>query len=568
MNQVAARWFVTRPPDPDQVTALSQALNLPPTLAALLVQRGYTTREAAVTYLRPPLDGLSDPLGLQDMSRAVDVIARAVRAGDTILVHGDYDVDGQCGTALLTRTLRAADANVVPFVPHRLRDGYDFGPAGVAAAQEHRAAVIITVDCGVTAHAAVARAKELGHAIVVTDHHVPGQLPAADAILNPHRQDGNATYQPFCGTGVAFKLAQALVGELKLPANLPLYLLDLVALASVADIVPLVGENRTLVRAGLKMLAASRWPGVRALVTVTGFAEREIRAGHVGYILAPRLNAVGRLGDAKDGLRLLLTDDDDEARRIAGELEAINARRQHMDQEILDQAIEDIEQQVDLDREYALVLARDGWHPGVIGIVASRIVERFGRPTILIALDGDEGRGSGRSIPEFDMHQALVTCSPLLSRFGGHAMAAGLTVRRDVVPQFREALNAVAREVLEPDDLVPTQRIDLMVQLDQLDFRLEKMLRALEPCGPGNPAPVFGVERVWARDPRVVGGKHLRMTLDDGSGRIAGIGFDWGDRLDEGWNRSTVDVAFRLEREEWQGISSLQARVVDIRTTG
>lgn len=564
MNQVAARWSITPSPDPDRVAELTRALNLPQTLAALLIQRGHLTPHAAASFLRPGLAGLSDPFALRDMARAVEVIAGAVRAGQTILVHGDYDVDGQCGTALLTRTLRAAGANVVPFAPHRIRDGYDFGPAGVAAAQAHRAGVIITVDCGVTAHAAVARAKELGHAVVVTDHHVPGDLPPADAVLNPHRPDCESPFKGFCGTGVAFKLAQALVPALQLPPNLPFYLLDLVALASVADIVPLSGENRILVRAGLKMLSESRWPGVRALVAAAGFAGRDVRAGHVGYILAPRLNAVGRLGDANDGLRLLLTDDEDEARRLAGELEAINVRRQRLDQEILDQAIEVVEQEVDLDREYALVLAREGWHPGVIGIVASRIVERFGRPTILIALEGEEGRGSGRSISRFDLHAALVACGPLLSRFGGHTMAAGLTMQRDNVPAFRDALNTVARDRLGPDDLVPRQRIDLVVQLDQLDLRLEKMLRALEPCGPGNPAPVFGAERVWARNPRVVGGKHLRLTLDDGAGRIPGIGFDWGDRLDEAWARAPVDVAFRLERDEWQGMASLQARVVDI----
>lgn len=566
MNQVAVRWSLTPPPDPDRVAELTRSLNLPDTLAALLIQRGHLTPAAAASFLRPGLAGLSDPLAMRDMLRAVEVIAGAVRAGQTILIHGDYDVDGQCGAALLTRTLRAAGAKVVPFTPHRLRDGYDFGPAGVAAAQTHGAGVIVTVDCGVTAHATVARAKELGHAVVVTDHHVPGELPPADAVLNPHRPDCESPFKGFCGTGVAFKLAQALVPALGLPANLPFHLLDLVALASVADIVPLRGENRILVRAGLKVLAASRWPGVRALIAAAGFAGRDIRAGHVGYILAPRLNAVGRLGDANDGLRLLLTDDEPEARRLAGELEAINTRRQRLDQEILDQALETIEQEVDLEREYALVLARDGWHPGVIGIVASRVVERFGRPTFLIGLDGEEGRGSGRSIPGFDLHAALVSCAPLLSRFGGHAMAAGLTVRRENLEGFRAALNAVAREILEPDDLVPRQRIDLVVQLDRLDLRLEKMLRALEPCGAGNPAPVFGAERVWARNPRVVGGKHLRLTLDDGAGRIPGIGFDWGDRLDEAWAQSPVDVAFRLERDEWQGLASLQARVVDIHT--
>ncbi|MBI3081616.1 MAG: single-stranded-DNA-specific exonuclease RecJ [Gemmatimonadetes bacterium] len=548
-----------------RVRTLSQALNLPVALAALLVQRGYSMPAAAAAFLRPSLDALTDPFDLPDMSRAVELLVGAVRRGEGILVHGDYDVDGQCASALLTRTLRAAGARVIPFVPHRLRDGYDFGPAGLAAAQEHQAAVIVTCDCGTTAQEAVARAKAAGHTVIITDHHLPGALPPADAIVNPRREGGNGGYRDFCGAGVAFKLAQGLVGALGLPSNLPYHLLDLVALATVADIVPLTGENRILVRSGLKLLADSRWPGVRALVETVGLAGRAIRAGHVGFILAPRLNATGRIADAMDGLKLLLSDDGGEARELARQLETINARRQEMDQQILEQAVGTVEREVDLQDAYGLVLAQDGWHPGVIGIVASRLVERFGRPTILVALEGDEGRGSGRSIPGFDLHAALVSCAPHLARFGGHTMAAGLTVRREQLDDFRLAFNAVAREALDPDDLVPSQRIDRLVVLDQLDLRLERLLQALEPCGPGSPAPVFGAAGVRARDPKVVGTNPLRFVLDDGTSRLPAIGFDWADRVEGDWAAGPVDVAFRLERDEWQGDATLQARVVHIR---
>lgn len=563
--RLPGRWVIRGAPDDARVRELSQALKLPAALAALLVQRGYHTREAAATFLRPNLDTLTDPFALPDLARAVELLVGAVRRGQAILVHGDYDVDGQCASALLTRTLRAAGARVIPFVPHRLRDGYDFGPAGLAAAQEHQAAVIVTCDCGMTAGEAVARAKEAGHTVIVTDHHLPGALPPADAIVNPRREDADPPYRDFCGAGVAFKLAQGLVGALGLPANLPYHLLDLVALATVADIVPLTGENRTLVKFGLKTLADSRWPGLRALVETVGLAGKAIRAGHVGFILAPRLNATGRIADAMDGLRLLLSDDPEEARELARQLETINARRQAMDQEILEQAVGAVEREVDLEDAYGLVLAKDGWHPGVIGIVASRLVERFGRPTIVVALEGDEGRGSGRSIPGFDLHAALVSCAPHLARFGGHTMAAGLTVRRERLEDFRLAFNAVARDILEPDDLVPTQRIDLLVALDQLDLRLERLLQALEPCGPGNPAPVFGAAAVRARDPRVVGANHLRFVLDDGTSRLPAIGFDWADRVARDWAAGPVDVAFRLDRDEWQGDATLQARVVHIR---
>jgi single-stranded-DNA-specific exonuclease len=562
---VPARWRVAPPPDAARVSALAAAVGIPVPLASLLVLRGHDTPEAATRFLRPSLEALQDPYTMRDMDRAVEVISGAIRGGDGILVHGDYDVDGQCGTALLTRALQAAGARVVPFVPHRVRDGYDFGPAGLAAARQHGAKLIVTVDCGVTASSAVAAARAAGCAVVVTDHHTPGALPPADAVLNPHRPDCESPFKDFCGAGVVFKLVQALVSALGLPRNLPYHLIDLVALATVADVVPLCGENRTLVRYGLKSLATSRWPGVRALLEASGMADREIRAGHVGFIIAPRLNAVGRIADAMDGLRLLLADDPDDARAIAGRLEAVNTDRQRMDQEILAQAVEVIERDVDLEREWGLVLASEGWHPGVIGIVASRLVERFARPAILVALEGEEGRGSGRSIPGFDLHEALVACASHLSRFGGHPMAAGLSLSRAAVPAFREAFNQVARARLEPEDLVPTRRVDLVVSLDQMDLRLEKMLRALEPCGPGNPGPVFGVAGVRARDPRVVGGRHLRFVLDDGAGRLQGIGFDWAERVPEGWMAGPLDVAFRLERDDWQGFEGIQARVVDIR---
>jgi single-stranded-DNA-specific exonuclease len=564
---VPARWVVRDAPDQTRVRDLTAALHVPPALATLLLQRGHDTPEDAAAFLRPSLDALSDPFQLPDMARAVELLAEAVGRGQTILVHGDYDVDGQCAAALLTRTLHAAGARVVPFVPHRVRDGYDFGPAGLAAAREHQAAVIVTCDCGTTALDAVARAKEAGHRVIVTDHHLPGVLPSADAVVNPRRPEAEGAFREFCGAGVAFKMAQALVKVLGLPVNLPYHLLDLAALATVADIVPLTGENRTLVRFGLKILSHSRWPGVRALIETVGLSRRPIKAGHVGFMLAPRLNATGRIADAMDGLRLLLSDDVDQSMTLARELETINARRQTMDQEILEQAVDHIEREVNLEESYGLVLAREGWHPGVIGIVASRLVERFGRPTIMVALEGKEGRGSGRSIPGFDLHAALVSCAPHLVRFGGHTMAAGLTVQRDRLPDFRSAFNAVARQTLEPEDLVPTQRIDLVVPLDQLDLRLEKLLQALEPCGAGNPGPVFGAAGVVARDPRVVGTNHLRFVLDDGTARVPAIGFDWADRVPPAWAQGKVDVAFRLDRDEWQGDATLQARVVHIRPT-
>ena len=563
---IPPRWAVAAAPDLALTRALAADLHIPEPLAAILVQRGLAAPERAKAFLRPDLERLSDPLAWADMPHAVSLIADAVRRRTPILVHGDYDVDGQCAAALLTRVLQSVGGVAHAFVPHRLRDGYDFGPAGLAHAQHVGAKLIITCDCGITANEAVGAARAAGIAVIVTDHHRPrAALPPASAVLDPQRADCASLDKDLCGTGVAFKLAQALVPALGVSPNLPFHFLDLVALATVADVVPLTGENRILVRHGLKMLADSRWTGVRALVDAAGLAGKPVKSGHVGFILAPRLNAAGRIGDASLGLKLLLSDDPVEAAAIARELETLNARRQALDQRILDEAVE-LAERVLQPEDRALVLAADGWHPGVIGIVASRLVERYGRPTFLIGWDegAETGRGSGRSIVGFDLHAALERVGVHLEKYGGHTMAAGLTLRRERYEDFRVAFLGVARELLGPDDLVPAQRVDLELPLGLVSEELEKLIRYLEPCGPGNPAPVFGVRRAWAVGARRVGTNHLRFTLDDESGVLPAIAFRWADAIPAHWLAERLDVAFRLERDEWQGRTTLQARVASI----
>jgi len=561
---IPARWAVAAQADPRATTALAGQLNIPEPLAAILVQRGLGAPDLAKAFLRPDLERLSDPLAWADMARAVALVAGVVRAGTPILVHGDYDVDGQCATALLTRVLRSVGGRVHGFVPHRLRDGYDFGPAGLAEAQRVGAGLIITCDCGISAVEAVRAARAAGIEVVITDHHLPGdELPPASAVLDPRRPDCASTDKNLCGAGVAFKLAQALGPALGASPNLPLHFLDYVALATVADVVPLTGENRILVRHGLKMLSDSRWTGLRALVEAAGLAGRPVKSGHVGFILAPRLNAAGRIGEPADGLQLLLADDPAAAAAIARELETLNARRQALDQRILDEAVELAEATL-RPEDRALVLAADGWHPGVIGIVASRLVERYGRPAFLIGWDGDSGRGSGRSIAGFDLHRALHRVGSHLEKYGGHHMAAGFTIRRPCYESFRVAFLDVARELLGPDDLVPAQRVDLELPLGLVSEELEKLMRYLEPCGPGNPAPVFGVRGARAVGARRVGTNHLRFTLDDGSGVLPAIGFQWADVVPDAWLAQPLDVAFRLERDEWQGRTTLQARVASL----
>jgi single-stranded-DNA-specific exonuclease len=562
------RWVIEPAADGAVARSLSRALDLPEALARLLVQRGFTAPEAARAYLRPALDALSDPGALKGMDEAVAAVVAAVRSGRTILVHGDYDVDGQSATAVLTRALRAGGASVVPFVPHRLRDGYDFGEAGLAEARRVGAGLILTCDCGITAVDAVRAAMASGIGVVVTDHHLPGpELPAATAIIDPQQPGDESGLTMLCGTGIAFKLVQALVPALGLPETLPLHLLDYVALATIADVVPLVGENRILVRHGLRLLMQTRWPGLQALLRTAGLEGKTVRAGQVAFILAPRLNAAGRVGDAAEGLQLLLSDDQGEATRLAERLEAYNAERQTIDARILQDALDQVEREFDLQRDSAFVLASDGWHPGVVGIVASRVVERFGRPTLLIGFDGDIGKGSGRSISRFDLHAALLECAPLLERFGGHRMAAGVTIRRDRLEAFRERFGEVARRGLEPDSLGPEQRVDIELGLHELTDDLERLMRHLEPTGMGNPAPVFGVRNVEFRNPQVVGQGHLKGLLRASDRSVEAIGFQLAERVP--WLGSgPVDAAIRLERNEYYGRSSLQARLVALSPAG
>jgi single-stranded-DNA-specific exonuclease len=565
-------------PVPAAVDALARALSVPPALAALLLQRGVSEVDAARRFLDPSLDDLGDPFALGGMRSAVTAIAAAIRRGTTILVHGDYDVDGQCATALLTRVLRHAGGTVEPFVPHRMRDGYDFREAGLARAREVGAGLIVTCDCGITAVDTVRAARAEGIDVVVTDHHLPGdELPPATAIVDPQLDGEDSPFSMLCGTGVAFKLAQALLPELGRSPDDALHLLDYVALATVADVVPLEGENRILVRHGLEQLGAwrerdgarelalSRWPGLRALIEVARLDRDAIRAGHLGFVLGPRLNAVGRIGDAMDGVRLLLADRGAEARPMAVRLDALNAERQALDQRILEEAIAQVEQSARLDTDAALVLAADDWHAGVIGIVASRLVERYGRPAFMIAFDQAApgvGKGSGRSISRFHLRDALAECADLLERFGGHRMAAGLTIQRDRVEAFRERFVAEANRLLDPGDLVPEQRVDVTLRLRDATPELEALCRRLEPCGVGNPGPVFAVRGVRLEGAREVGAGHLKGMLRDAEVALDAIGFGMLDQAPAPGD--PVDVAFKLERNSYRGRESLQARMLAI----
>ncbi len=564
-HRQGARWIIPRKPDPDAVAALCAALSLPETVANLLLIRGHADTDSAKDFLRPRLAHLHDGFSMRGLANAVERLARACTDGETVLVHGDYDVDGICSTTIMTRTLREFGGKPVPFIPRRIEDGYDLSKAGVLAAIEHKATVVVTCDCGTSAREPVAELCQAGIDVIVTDHHLPGEaLPDCLAVLNPRQHGCEYPDKDLAAVGVAFKLALALAKHLGKNDAFIWGMLDLVALATVADVAPLRGENRILVRYGLRMLASTRNIGLRSMIRAAGLQGKLMTAGRVGFILAPRLNAAGRVGHAMRGVQLMMSEDEHEANTIARELEELNARRQELDHETLDQAREMLEQ-TDMAETYGIVLASENWHPGVIGIVASRIVEEYGRPTVLISLEGEYGKGSGRAIHALDLHGALAKCSDLLLRFGGHRAAAGITIARDRVEKFAARFNQVARASLTPEDLVPEVRIDLEVGLDGANEDLERMLRHFEPFGMGNPAPVLVARGVnLVAPPKLIGRDGLKLRLTAGQGEVEAIGWGFASRIAEFDPSIPVDIAFRLERDDFRGESRLQARIADI----
>jgi single-stranded-DNA-specific exonuclease len=560
------RWRLEPPPDEAVASALVAGLHVPLAFARLLAQRGFHDLADARRFLKPSRHDLHDPHGLPDMDRALARLVRAGRAGETVLVHGDYDVDGQCATAIMTRAIRHAGARAVPFVPHRLRDGYDLSAAGVRAAREAGASVILTLDCGTTAVEAVAQAQAAGLDVIVVDHHLPGpERPAALALVNAKRPESGYPFPELCGAGLAWKLALAYLDAMGRGTAFAWHLLDLAALATVADLVPLTGENRVIVRLGLKLLRDTAWPGVRALIAEAGLAGKAIRAGQVAFTLAPRINAAGRVGDANDGLRLLLTDDPAEAAALAAQLGRQNAERQALDQRTLEEALEALARDYDPARDVGIVLAKDGWHAGVIGIVASRVVERIARPVFLVALEGDLGKGSGRSVPRCDLHAALARSASHLERWGGHKMAAGLTVRRDKLEAFRAAFDAACRSQVAPEDLVPTQRVDAVLALEEITGEFERMLRHLEPTGMGNPGPVFGIENVALGSVKPIGERHIRFTLSDGTRSLRTVAWSLRAEVEKlAAAGGTLRAAVKLDHDSWLGQETVEGRLVTL----
>jgi single-stranded-DNA-specific exonuclease len=543
-------WTI-RPCPHRQSSVLARALGISEITASVLVRRGYGDPEEAKAFLAGELP-LHDPFLLGDMAKAVERIRAAIAEDRRICVHGDYDADGICATVLAVLILRELGAEVEWHLPSRFDEGYGVSSATVERLAEEGCGLVLTVDCGITAVAEVAAARERGLDVVVTDHHRPGdELPDCPIVAT---RPSDYPFPELCGTGVVFKLGQALLGPDA--AELRRHL-DLVALATVADVVPLVGENRTLAIAGLRALARTRKPGLQALMRCAGVDPATVDAGAVGFRLAPRINAAGRLGHPGAALELLLTEDAAEARRLADRLEELNRDRQAVEDRILRAAVAQVEEWPEPKRRRrAYVLWGEDWHEGVIGIVASRLVERYHRPVVLIAGTDGLWKGSGRSISSFDLHGALADCSGHLERFGGHRAAAGLSILPDRVETFADAFATCAEGVLTPDELVPTTVVDAVLPRGtKLTLELCQELRRLAPYGLGNPDVTLLAPACELVEPETVGdGKHLRFRVRrEGVDAGGAIAFGLGGQLDRYRRVGNYDVAFRLVENHWNG---------------
>jgi single-stranded-DNA-specific exonuclease len=535
----------------DAVARLERELGLSSTAATVLARRGYEDVDIARTFLEGGLPA-HDPFGLGDMHAACEAIRAAIAAGRRICVHGDYDADGICATALAVLILRELDADVEWHLPSRFDEGYGVREETLSRLAGDGCGLVLTVDCGITATAEVAAARKLGLEVVVSDHHRPAETLPDCPLVGPYR-DSTYPFGELCGTGVVFKLGQALLGE----ASAALHRhLDLVAVATIADVVPLLDENRGLAIAGLRSLASTQKPGLRELMKVARVDAAAVDAGSIGFRLAPRLNAAGRLGHPESALELLLTDDREQAVRLAHRLDELNRDRQTVEERMLREAIEEIESWPEPKQQrHGYVLARESWHEGVIGIVASRLVERYHRPVVLIA--GGEGnwKGSGRSTATFDLHAGLAARSEHLVRFGGHRAAAGLSIEPARVEAFAAAFAAHADDNLSEAELRPVTVVDALVHGSELTLDLCAELARLAPFGLGNPGVTLLVAGCELSDVAAVGdGKHLRFRVKDGA-RDAGsaIAFGFGRQLDRFRQEVPFDVAFRLEENQWNG---------------
>ncbi len=583
------RWLINRT-NPDFIDYLSREASVSPLLAAVLINRGIKKASAARDFLNPGIPGLSDPYALPGMSAAVERTRAATARKEKVLVHGDYDTDGLTAAVIMVETLRKLGLDVDYFIPNRTAHGYGFNPVAVDEARKRGAKLIITVDCGITSFDAAAYARSAGIDVVITDHHEPlrkkepagggavtpswkpeeeSSVPEAVAVINPKLLPIEALSEVaglefLSGAGVAFEFSRALAldGTLPFSVDEALSLLDLAALGTLADVVPLRGENRHILKDGMLRLQEAERPGIRALKEVCGLDGRKMKAGLLAFSIVPRINAAGRIADAAKVVRLLLTDDYSEAQDLSSRLDALNAERQRIEEDVYRQALSKLDGRV---TGAAIVLSGEGWHEGVLGIVASRLAEKFYRPAFVLTLDNGLAKGSARSIPAFDICRGLAECGDLLLAYGGHKQAAGVRLKAENIPLFEEAIKGVARRSMSEGDLVPELRIDAGVELGEITHSLVRELEMLEPVGYGNAEPLFGAKGLEVVSPKIVGNNHLKMKLRKKGQSIDAIGFNMGMLFEDLGGPAGIDAAFVPSFNEWNGNRYLQLVLRDIR---
>ncbi len=547
------RWIHANPPDEGLVASLAKDINVPESIAKILVFRGISDYDAAKDYFRPTMDLLHDPYLLDGMEKAVDRVLSGIAAGDSIIVFGDYDVDGTNGAAMLYLFLKDLGAKVQYYIPDRMKEGYGVSRMGIDHAVELGANLFIAVDCGITAVEQIDHANECGLDVIICDHHEAGPvLPRAHAVLDPIKPGDTYPFKPLSGCGVGLKLVQGVARKLGREESIRSYF-DFVALASTADIVPLVGENRILVKIGLESINASPRPGIRALIESAGLKPGRITTGHIVFALAPRINAAGRLGDATRAVRLLTSTDPEEARALAQELEEENKNRRKIDEETFANAQQLFEECFNVESDPAIVLHQEHWHPGVVGIVASRMVERYYKPSIMMATVDGVAKGSARSVSGFDVYEALKRCEDKVLQFGGHKYAAGLTVEIERLDEFREAFNTAVKELMAEELKTPEIRIDMELSLEEITPRFIKILREFAPFGPHNARPTFFTRNLEvAGTPRIVGRNHLRFRVRQNGTSFDAIGFGLGELLPRAYSgRLNLECVYTVEENEW-----------------
>ncbi|RPH95582.1 MAG: single-stranded-DNA-specific exonuclease RecJ, partial [Calditrichaeota bacterium] len=527
------KWVVEDDLNLEEVRKLATDLNVPSVIAQILYRRGVTDRAGANRFFDPSLDQLYDPFLLKDMSQAVERLRRGLLSNQVILIYGDYDVDGITSVSFLYLLLKELGANISYYIPDRQAEGYGLSDKGIEEAKNRQVDLIVTVDCGITGHAEINLAKAAGIDVIVTDHHEPSlTIPDAVAVVDPKRRDCEYPFKQLAGVGVAYKLAQGLLHRMNIDESILEKYIELVAIGTAADIVPLVDENRIFVKAGLDALNNSENTGLRALLRASGLQGREIGTGQIVFIIAPRINAVGRMGDAERAVRLLTTEDESCANDIANILEQENQHRKNVDEEAFHEALEKAEQLFSEGDAPCIVLHKDGWHTGVIGIVASRVVEKYYRPTILISIEDGIGKGSARSIPGFDLYEALKKCEDLFLGFGGHKYAAGLTIEAEKIEAFKERFENITAHELTAETLAPKLNIEAEIRLNAIDERFVQLLKRFAPFGPQNMRPVFVSRNLQiVGSPTIVGKNHLKFKVRQDGKVFDVIAFNMGNMI-------------------------------------